>query len=135
MVNFSRSTSPPSRRARTARSSAWMLSTTSSLFLPDITSVSTKLPASFESGHQSRRTMSRPLVSSTVPTVPSGRGSIFIAAYFFFLRRSIVLKTPSISSSRSLYRLFTSFLMALPMSRTRARSSLFVCTITESVSP
>lgn len=39
--------------------------------------------------------------------VPSPAGSTLSAAYFFFFRRSIRLKIPSISISRSRYRLLT----------------------------
>ena len=69
------------------------------------------------------------------PPLPSAAGFTMSAAYFFFFRSSIDLKMPSISISRSLYRLFTSFFSAAPIALTSCKLVLFVLIMIESVSP
>eukprot|EP00584_Thalassiosira_punctigera_P002769 CAMPEP_0172528820 /NCGR_PEP_ID=MMETSP1067-20121228/3071_1 /TAXON_ID=265564 ORGANISM="Thalassiosira punctigera, Strain Tpunct2005C2" /NCGR_SAMPLE_ID=MMETSP1067 /ASSEMBLY_ACC=CAM_ASM_000444 /LENGTH=55 /DNA_ID=CAMNT_0013312785 /DNA_START=13 /DNA_END=177 /DNA_ORIENTATION=+ len=49
---------------------------------------------------------------------PPGPSKMVTAAYFFFLRRSMERKTPSISSSSVLYFLFTSRFTLFPSSST-----------------
>ena len=60
---------------------------------------------------QSRRTMSRPLISCCVVMAPSRPRDTVTAAYFFFLSSSSRWNTPSTSSSRCLYSLLTSCLI------------------------
>ena len=57
------------------------------------------------------------------------------AAYFFFLRRSMDLYSPSISISKTLKRLSESFLNCFAMSTTSAMFVDSVLIMIESVSP
>mmetsp|Transcript_4800 Transcript_4800/g.16923 ORF Transcript_4800/g.16923 Transcript_4800/m.16923 type:complete len:202 (+) Transcript_4800:975-1580(+) len=97
ITNWSSSTSRMC--SRFSRRYSWICVTTSSRPLPERMKSSTRVPISFERGHQSRRTRSRPFISrSTLPSAWSMR-----AAYFFLFSSSIVLKMPSSSNSRSSY--------------------------------
>ena len=73
----------------------------------------TNLPAWVANWDQSLLTTSRPFNSCWVDMMPLGSRVTVTAAYFFFLSRRRRWKTPSTSSSRCLYSLFTSALIWL----------------------